>query len=168
MKQKMDDGASSSEESLKSVVSGFLDGLGIAASMKGKVVDPESGVSFREMVDSAATLDLIRFCAEMHGLCNQTPYEPFNKDWIGRFAGGFSNGSVVYQVLSKKTHFKPFLVVASKAVSRLSRDDLIAFANNEHSMVMSYIMAVTKISSKEFVRTDEKGREDQLGIELGL
>lgn len=104
----------------------------------------------------------------MQGHCGNAPYKPFSIDWVGRFIHRLLKESVVHQTITKVNYFNPFLEVAAKAVLRINADVLTFFAKNEHPMVMSYIMSTAGISSREFVRQDEKGREHQLGIELGL
>lgn len=136
--------------------------------MKAMVVDSESGLDLSRVADKASLPDLIRFCAEVQGHCGNTPYEPFSSDWAGRFISRLLKESVVHQTITKVNYFKPFLEVVAKAMAKVSTEELTFLAKNEHPVVMSYIMSTTDISSKEFVRSDEKGREHQLGIELGL
>lgn len=48
------------------------------------------------------------------------------------------------------------------------RQELIRIAETAHPAIMIFLINTTNVGSKDFVRKDENGREQQLGVDLGL
>jgi hypothetical protein len=48
------------------------------------------------------------------------------------------------------------------------RQELIRIAETAHPAIMIFLINTTNVGSKDFVRKDEDGREQQLGVDLGL
>jgi hypothetical protein len=48
------------------------------------------------------------------------------------------------------------------------RQELIRIAETAHPAIMIFLINTTDVGSKDFVRKDDEGREQQLGVDLGL
>ena len=112
---------------------------------------------FRE---EASTEELISFAAEVQAMCTTPFYAVTGDDPVAKALAKLASVGTG----QLKLRLQPVL----RSLSELDRSEVVRIAETSDPFIMAFLINTTGVGSKDFVRADEKGREDQLGIELGL
>lgn len=120
----------------------------------------ESAQRLDRFFGQAPLVELINFIAEVQVMCSSPFYMVEGDDSVSKALQNLGPLRT-YQL---REHLKSSVI----AVKDLDKSDIIQVAESSHPVVMTFLINTTGVGSKDFVRKDEKGREEQLGIELGL
>ncbi|WP_410951598.1 hypothetical protein [Pseudomonas sp. S1(2024)] len=112
---------------------------------------------FRE---EASTEELISFVAEVQAMCTTPFYAVTGDDPVAKALAKLASVGTG----QLKVRLQPVL----RGLAELDRGEIVRIAETSDPFIMAFLINTTGVGSKDFVRADEKGREDQLGIELGL
>ncbi|MDT8924821.1 hypothetical protein RBE51_18685 [Pseudomonas taiwanensis] len=112
---------------------------------------------FRE---EASAEELITFAAEVQAMCTTPFYAVTGDDPVSKALAKLSSVGTGQINL----RLQPVL----RSLRELDRAEVVRIAETCEPFIMAFLINTTGVGSKDFVRADEKGREDQLGIELGL
>lgn len=112
---------------------------------------------FRE---EASTEELISFAAEVQAMCTTPFYAVTGEDPVAK---------ALKKLASVRTgQIKLCLQPVLRGLRELDHAEVVRIAETSDPFIMAFLINTTGVGSKDFIRADEKGREDQLGIELGL
>ena len=122
--------------------------------------DPVGADSLEAFFENAPVDDLIDFVSEVQAMCTSPFYMVQGENPVSKALACLST--------LRTSAIKKHLPGAIGALRNLDRQEILRVAETSHPSVMAFLIQVAEVGSKDFMRTDDKGREDLLGIELGL
>lgn len=135
--------------------------MGFSTAVRGSgSSSAEFAQRLEDFFEEAPLAELINFAAEVQAMCSSPFYMVDGDDAVSKALASLSP--------LRTNQLRSPLNTALAAVKDLHRLDIVQVAESSHPAVMTFLINTTGVGSKDFVRKDEKGREDQLGIELGL